>query len=352
MVFYRDILSRRHRAAALGGGPGDRRPRCSPSRCPAPGSPGFMRKAAQIAKAGIYDLRVHRDEVLLPILRALAHLRADRPRRRRGGRARDARPASRRARGERRAVRIEARRGRRPAAVARRLTRSEGPASPSGATPRYPCRACPSPRTIPLPRRRRPRALPVGPASSRCPTTTTRSSRPRLSRPSSTAPRPVAAARPRPPGRPPSPARSCRPTRTGRTSCAARRPARRATAGRPRSSSSSSPSIPSDARPEARRRLLDVLGREARETDRAAANGPGRFLLLLPGDRRDEAGHVADRIERGYRGSDPRAPGRARHPHRDRGGRGAAPTRSPRSTTPQRRLDGIVDEDDELEDAS
>ena len=28
-----------------------------------------MRKAAHIAKAGIYDLRVHRDEVLLPILR-------------------------------------------------------------------------------------------------------------------------------------------------------------------------------------------------------------------------------------------------------------------------------------------
>jgi acyl-[acyl-carrier-protein] desaturase len=30
--------------------------------------PGFLRKAAQIAKAGIYDLRVHRDEVLLPII--------------------------------------------------------------------------------------------------------------------------------------------------------------------------------------------------------------------------------------------------------------------------------------------
>ena len=30
---------------------------------------GFLRKAAQIAKAGIYDLRVHRDEVLLPIIR-------------------------------------------------------------------------------------------------------------------------------------------------------------------------------------------------------------------------------------------------------------------------------------------
>jgi acyl-[acyl-carrier-protein] desaturase len=28
-----------------------------------------VRKAADIAKAGIYDLRVHRDEVLLPIVR-------------------------------------------------------------------------------------------------------------------------------------------------------------------------------------------------------------------------------------------------------------------------------------------
>ena len=36
---------------------------------PGAGIPGFMRKAAEIAKAGIYDLRVHRDEVLLPILR-------------------------------------------------------------------------------------------------------------------------------------------------------------------------------------------------------------------------------------------------------------------------------------------
>jgi acyl-[acyl-carrier-protein] desaturase len=33
------------------------------------GIPGFIRKAAQIAKAGIYDLKVHRDEVLMPVLR-------------------------------------------------------------------------------------------------------------------------------------------------------------------------------------------------------------------------------------------------------------------------------------------
>ncbi|HVL53359.1 MAG TPA: acyl-ACP desaturase [Vitreimonas sp.] len=68
MVFYRDILG-----AAL---------QLQPSaavraivdevlafQMPGAGIPGFLKKAASIAKAGIYDLRVHRDEVLLPILR-------------------------------------------------------------------------------------------------------------------------------------------------------------------------------------------------------------------------------------------------------------------------------------------
>lgn len=68
MVFYRDVLS-----AAL---------KLDPSaavraivdevlafQMPGAAIPGFIRKAAQIAKAGIYDLRVHRDEVLMPILR-------------------------------------------------------------------------------------------------------------------------------------------------------------------------------------------------------------------------------------------------------------------------------------------
>jgi acyl-[acyl-carrier-protein] desaturase len=68
MVFYRDILS-----AAL---------KLVPSEAvlaivdevlafqmPGAGIPGFIRKAAQIAKAGIYDIRVHRDEVLLPVLK-------------------------------------------------------------------------------------------------------------------------------------------------------------------------------------------------------------------------------------------------------------------------------------------
>jgi acyl-[acyl-carrier-protein] desaturase len=68
MVFYRDILH-----AAL---------KITPSQAvraivaevlafemPGAGIPGFLRKAAQIAKAGIYDLRVHREEVLLPIIK-------------------------------------------------------------------------------------------------------------------------------------------------------------------------------------------------------------------------------------------------------------------------------------------
>jgi acyl-[acyl-carrier-protein] desaturase len=68
MVFYRDILK-----AAI---------TIEPSaavraivdevlafQMPGAGIPGFIRKAADIAKAGIYDLRVHRDEILLPILK-------------------------------------------------------------------------------------------------------------------------------------------------------------------------------------------------------------------------------------------------------------------------------------------
>jgi acyl-[acyl-carrier-protein] desaturase len=68
MVFYRDILG-----AAL---------EISPSAAvqaivdeilafemPGAGIPNFVRKAAAIAKAGIYDIRVHREEVLLPVIR-------------------------------------------------------------------------------------------------------------------------------------------------------------------------------------------------------------------------------------------------------------------------------------------
>jgi acyl-[acyl-carrier-protein] desaturase len=68
MVFYRDILG-----AAL---------ELDPSAAvqaivdevldfemPGAGISGFTRKAAAIAKAGIYNIRVHRDEVLMPILK-------------------------------------------------------------------------------------------------------------------------------------------------------------------------------------------------------------------------------------------------------------------------------------------
>jgi acyl-[acyl-carrier-protein] desaturase len=59
-----------------------------PSRCRRR-NPGFLRKAAQIAKAGIYDLRVHRDEVLLPIIRHWRLFELEGTRRgRRGGRRR------------------------------------------------------------------------------------------------------------------------------------------------------------------------------------------------------------------------------------------------------------------------
>ena len=35
---------------------------------PGAGIPGYLRKAAQLARAGIFDLRIHHDEVLMPIL--------------------------------------------------------------------------------------------------------------------------------------------------------------------------------------------------------------------------------------------------------------------------------------------
>ena len=68
MVFYRDMLK-----AAI---------QIEPSaavraivdevlafKMPGAGIPNFLRKAADVAKAGIYDLRIHRDDVLMPILR-------------------------------------------------------------------------------------------------------------------------------------------------------------------------------------------------------------------------------------------------------------------------------------------
>jgi acyl-[acyl-carrier-protein] desaturase len=67
-VFYRDIMS-----AAL-----DLEPSAAVEaivdevvnfQMPGAGIPGFLRKAAQMARAGIYDIRSHRDDVVMPILR-------------------------------------------------------------------------------------------------------------------------------------------------------------------------------------------------------------------------------------------------------------------------------------------
>ncbi len=44
---------------------------------PGAGIPGFRRKAAQMALAGIYDMRIHRDEVVLPLVRRLRILELD-----------------------------------------------------------------------------------------------------------------------------------------------------------------------------------------------------------------------------------------------------------------------------------
>src|SRR4051812_38733046 len=68
MVFYRDILG-----AALKVRPSEAVRAIVDEilkfQMPGAGIPNFVRKAADIARAGIYDLRVHRDEVVLPIVR-------------------------------------------------------------------------------------------------------------------------------------------------------------------------------------------------------------------------------------------------------------------------------------------
>ncbi len=49
------------------------------------------------------------------------------------------------------------------------------------------------------------------------------------------------------------------------------------------------------------RQLVEVLGREARETDRAVRASQGRFMVLLPETTQDDAAHLASRVQRGYR---------------------------------------------------
>ena len=49
------------------------------------------------------------------------------------------------------------------------------------------------------------------------------------------------------------------------------------------------------------RYLEEVLGREARETDRAVRSSVRRYMVLLPETSQDDAAHLATRIERAYR---------------------------------------------------
>jgi acyl-[acyl-carrier-protein] desaturase len=68
MVFYRDVLNAAFQlepSAAVRAVVDE----VLAFQMPGAGIPGFLRKAATMAKAGIYDLRVHREEVLMPIIR-------------------------------------------------------------------------------------------------------------------------------------------------------------------------------------------------------------------------------------------------------------------------------------------
>ena len=68
MVFYRDLIS-----AALELAPDQTLAAIAAEvlefQMPGTGVPGFQRKSVQIADAGIYDLRLHCDEVVIPLLR-------------------------------------------------------------------------------------------------------------------------------------------------------------------------------------------------------------------------------------------------------------------------------------------
>jgi len=68
MVFYRDLMR-----AALEISPNQAMTSITNEvvqfQMPGTGVPGFARKALQIADAGIYDLRIHHDEILQPVLR-------------------------------------------------------------------------------------------------------------------------------------------------------------------------------------------------------------------------------------------------------------------------------------------
>ena len=76
--FYRDIL-----AAAAEVYPSSTVEAVTARSCafemPGAGIVGFRRKAAAIALAGIFDTRIHYDEVVMPLVRKLPHLRAGGP---------------------------------------------------------------------------------------------------------------------------------------------------------------------------------------------------------------------------------------------------------------------------------
>jgi acyl-[acyl-carrier-protein] desaturase len=68
MVFYRNLVSA---AMEVAPGPTMRAIADEMAGFEMPGAviPGFTRKAAMIAQAGIYDLRIHHDEIVQPLLR-------------------------------------------------------------------------------------------------------------------------------------------------------------------------------------------------------------------------------------------------------------------------------------------
>ena len=156
------------------------------------------------------------------------------------------------------------------------------------------------------------------------------------------------------PGRAPAPALALRLHRLDWAAALQREAARQARYGRPTTvlvidliSPATGPSRPRPVRPP---RLLDVLGREARETDRAMRAERARFMVLLPETGQHEAGASGDRIDRGYRCSrrTMRPVERAIRLEIAVLRRGADPFGA--IADADRRLDGIADE--ELEDAS
>ena len=71
MIFYRNLLGAAFELGARTRHAGDLLTWLRPSRCPGHGIENFGRKSVQIAMAGVYDLRIHHDEVILPVLRTL-----------------------------------------------------------------------------------------------------------------------------------------------------------------------------------------------------------------------------------------------------------------------------------------